>query len=70
MLAVTAAVVAFGSWALWPVHDASCVVYSGSYLPMDTSEAEVDASVQRRYDQALADGACGPPRARFHGWTR
>ncbi|WP_327575705.1 hypothetical protein [Streptomyces sp. NBC_00145] len=70
VLTVTAAVVAFGSWVLWPVYDSSCVVYSGSYIPMNAPKAEVDAAVQRRYDKALADGACGPKRARFHNWTR
>ncbi|MFG3369588.1 hypothetical protein ACIPWY_31370 [Streptomyces sp. NPDC090032] len=70
VLTVTAAVVAFGSWALWPVYDSSCVVYSGSYIPLNAPKAEIDAAVQRRYDKALADGACGPKRARFHNWTR
>ncbi|MER5491436.1 hypothetical protein [Streptomyces sp. NPDC002490] len=62
------AAVAFGSWALWPVRDPSCVVIAGAYLPMDATEAEIDAAVQRDFDRALADGACGPQRARFHGW--
>ncbi|QTI42461.1 hypothetical protein JYK04_00219 [Streptomyces nojiriensis] len=65
-----AAVVAFGSWVLWPVYDSSCVVYSGSYVPMNAPKAEVDAAMQWRYDKAVADGACGPKRARFHNWTR
>jgi hypothetical protein len=64
------AVVAFGSWALWPVYDSSCVVYSGAYIPMNAPKAETDAAVQRAYDKALADGACGPKRARFHNWTQ
>ncbi|MFD9722583.1 hypothetical protein [Streptomyces sp. NPDC059072] len=70
LLTVAAAVFAFGSWALWPVYDSSCVVYSGAYTPMNAPKAEVDAAAQRRYDKALADGACGPKRARFHNWTR
>ncbi|MFD5556631.1 hypothetical protein ACFWIA_22660 [Streptomyces sp. NPDC127068] len=70
VLAAAAAVVAFGSWALWPVHDPSCVVYSSAYLPMGASKAEVDAAVRQGYEEALADGACGPKRARFHYWTR
>ncbi|MFD7551316.1 hypothetical protein ACFV0R_28540 [Streptomyces sp. NPDC059578] len=70
VLTATAAVVAFGSWAMWPVHDPSCVVYSGSYVPMNAPKAEVDAAVQQSHDEALADGACGPKRARFHYWTR
>ncbi|MFJ4830760.1 hypothetical protein ACIP79_12685 [Streptomyces sp. NPDC088747] len=70
VLAAAAAVVASGSWVLWPVHDSSCVVYSGAYVPMNAPKAEADAAVQRRYDKALADGVCGPERARFHNWTR
>ncbi|WP_371648203.1 MULTISPECIES: hypothetical protein [unclassified Streptomyces] len=70
VLTVTAAIVAFGSWVPWPVYDSSCVVYSGSYVPMSAPKAEVDTAVQRRYDEALGDGACGPKRARFHNWTR
>lgn len=70
LLTVTAAVVAFRSWMLWPVYDSSCVVYSGAYIPMNAPKAEVDAAAQRHYDKALADGACGPKRARFHNWTR
>jgi hypothetical protein len=70
VLTVTATVVAFGSWVLWPVYDSSCVVYSGSYIPMNAPKAEADAAVQRHDDKALADGACGPKRARFHNWTR
>ncbi|WP_371652032.1 hypothetical protein [Streptomyces mirabilis] len=70
VLTVTAAVVAFGSWVLWPVYGSSCVVYSGAYTPMNAPKDEVDAAVQRGYDKALADGACGPKRARFHTWTR
>ncbi|MER5556212.1 hypothetical protein ABT001_31865 [Streptomyces sp. NPDC002793] len=69
-LTVMAAVVAFGSWALWPVYDSSCVVYSGAYVPMNAPKAEADAAVQRAYDKDLADGACGPKRARFHNWTQ
>ncbi|MEV5609109.1 hypothetical protein [Streptomyces sp. NPDC052225] len=69
VLTVTSVVVAFGSWALWPVHDSSCVVYSGAYVPMNAAKAEVEAAMQRAYDKALADGACGPKRARFHNWT-
>lgn len=65
-----AAVVAFGSWALWPVYDSSCVVLSGAYIPMNAPKAETEAAVQRAYDKALADGACGPKRARFHNWTQ
>ncbi|GAA3283617.1 hypothetical protein GCM10010493_75080 [Streptomyces lavendulae subsp. grasserius] len=65
-----AAAVAFGSWALWPVYDSSCVVCPGFYVPMNAPKAEVDAAAQRRYDKALADGACGPERACFHNWTR
>ncbi|MEV3875142.1 hypothetical protein [Streptomyces sp. NPDC049906] len=68
VLTVIAAVVAFGSWALWPVRDSSCVVIAGAYVPMEATEAEVDAAVQRDFDRALADGACGPQRARFRGW--
>ncbi|GAA5207588.1 hypothetical protein GCM10023323_23710 [Streptomyces thinghirensis] len=70
VLTVTAAVVALGSWTLWPVHDSSCVVYSGAYVPMNAPKTEVDAAAQRDYDKALADGACGPKRARFHNWTQ
>jgi hypothetical protein len=33
-------------------------------------KAEADAAVQRDYDKALADGVCGPKRARFHNWTQ
>ncbi|MFE2153784.1 hypothetical protein ACFXAO_27485 [Streptomyces lavendulae] len=69
VLTVTAAAVAFATWVLWPVHDSSCVVYSGSYVPMNAPEAEAEAALQRRHDKALADGACGPERARFHNWT-
>ncbi|MFG2590294.1 hypothetical protein [Streptomyces sp. NPDC048438] len=70
VLTVTAAVIAFGAWVLWPVYDSSCVVYSGSYIPMNAPKAEVDAAAQRGYDKPLADGVCGPKRARFHNWTR
>lgn len=70
MLAAAAAVVAFGAWALWPVADASCVVYSGAYVPADATKADTDAAVRRAHDKAVADGACGPKRARFHDWTR
>ncbi|MFF2249752.1 hypothetical protein [Streptomyces sp. NPDC058142] len=70
VLTVMAAVVAFGSWALWPVYDSSCVVYYGTYIPMNALTAETDAAVQRAYDKALADGACGPKRARFRNWTQ
>lgn len=70
VLTVMAAVVAFGSWALWPVSDSSCVVYSGAYTPMNAPKAETDAAMQRAYNKALADGACGPKRARFHNWTQ
>jgi hypothetical protein len=65
-----AAAVAFGTWALWPVYDSSCVVYAGVYAPMHAPKAETDAAVQQAYDKALAAGACGPKRARFHNWTR
>ncbi|MGW0786296.1 hypothetical protein [Streptomyces sp. NPDC002913] len=68
-LTVTA-VVALGSWVLWPVYNSSCVVCSGACTPMNATTDEVDAAVQRGYDKALADGACGPKRARFHNWTR
>ncbi|MGV9247651.1 hypothetical protein [Streptomyces sp. NPDC003710] len=47
VLTVMAAVVAFGSWALWPVYDSSCVVYSGACIPMNAPKAETDAAVQR-----------------------
>ncbi|MFD3803104.1 hypothetical protein ACFWSF_33775 [Streptomyces sp. NPDC058611] len=47
-----------------------CVAYSGVYIPMNAPKAEADAAVQRVYDKALADGACGPKRARFHNWTQ
>ncbi|MEV0918224.1 hypothetical protein AB0I93_28705 [Streptomyces sp. NPDC049967] len=67
---IAAAVVAFASWALWPVYDSSCVVYSGAYIPMNAPKAETDAAVQRAHEKALADGACGPKRARFHNWTQ
>ncbi|MEU5289391.1 hypothetical protein AB0G97_36150 [Streptomyces sp. NPDC020755] len=70
VLTMMAAVVACGSWALWPVYDSSCVVYSGAYIPMNTPKAEADAAMQRAYDKALTDGACGPKRARFHDWTQ
>ncbi|MEV5133405.1 hypothetical protein ACN6LF_000822 [[Kitasatospora] papulosa] len=70
MLAVTASVVAFGSWVLWPVSSSSCVIYSGAYAPMNAPKTEVDAALQRRYDEALANGACGPKQARFRNWTR
>ncbi|MFD3517441.1 hypothetical protein [Streptomyces sp. NPDC058657] len=69
VLTVTAAAVAFGTWALWPVHHSPCVVYSGAYTPVNAPQAETDAAVQRAYHDALADGACGPKRARFHNWT-
>uniref|UniRef100_A0AAU2VXN5 Uncharacterized protein n=1 Tax=Streptomyces sp. NBC_00008 TaxID=2903610 RepID=A0AAU2VXN5_9ACTN len=70
VLMVMAAVVAFGSWALWPVYNSSCAVYSGAYIPMSAPKAEADAAVRRAYDKTLADGACGPKRARFHNWTQ
>ncbi|MER6442348.1 hypothetical protein ABT275_39425 [Streptomyces sp. NPDC001185] len=70
VLTVTAAVVAFASWALWPVYDSSCVVYSGAYTPMNAPKAENDAAAGRAHDKALADGACGPKRARFRHWTQ
>ncbi|MBD2835180.1 hypothetical protein ID871_32205 [Streptomyces pratensis] len=28
--------------------------------PMNAPKTEVDAALQRRYDEALANGACGP----------
>lgn len=68
-LTATAAVIAIGSWVLWPVNGSSCVVYSGDYVAANAPKAEIDAATQRRYDQALADGACGPKRARFHSWS-
>ncbi|MDX2296816.1 hypothetical protein R6G00_32160 [Streptomyces roseofulvus] len=68
VLTVTAAVVAFGSWALWPVQDSACVVYSGSYVPANASQAEIDAAVRESYDKAVAAGACGPKRPRFSSW--
>ncbi|MFE9727402.1 hypothetical protein ACFYQ5_28400 [Streptomyces sp. NPDC005794] len=63
VLTVMAAVIAFGAWALWPVYDSSCVVYSGAYIPINAPKAETDAVMQRAYDKDLADGACGPKRA-------
>ncbi|MFC9583379.1 hypothetical protein ACFVJ8_11195 [Streptomyces yangpuensis] len=53
VLTVMAAVVAFGTWVLWPVYESSCVVYSGAYVPMNAPTAET-AAAQRAYDKALA----------------
>jgi hypothetical protein len=69
VLTVIAAVVALGSWSLWPVYDSSCVVYSGAYIPLNATKAKTDAVAQRVHDRALAGGACGPKRARFRNWT-
>ncbi|MFI8321647.1 hypothetical protein [Streptomyces sp. NPDC085529] len=68
VVTVTAAVVAFASWALWPVQKSACVVYSGSYVPANASQADIDAAARESYDKALAADACGPKRPRFTSW--
>lgn len=66
-LAMLAAVVAFGWYAAQPVHPA-CTVYSGAYVPVNASAVETDAAARQAYEKALADGACGPSRARLRDW--
>ncbi|MFF9909047.1 hypothetical protein [Streptomyces sp. NPDC013457] len=66
-LTVLAGIAAFGWYAAQPVHPA-CTVYSGAYVPLDASSAEVDAATRQAYGKALASGACGPSRARFRDW--
>ncbi|MFD8012593.1 hypothetical protein [Streptomyces sp. NPDC058955] len=67
-LIMLAAVIAFGWYAVQPVFP-ECTVYSGAYVPVDASAEEVDAATRQAYENALADGACGPPRARFRDWV-
>ncbi|MFL4907469.1 hypothetical protein ACJ6WF_30770 [Streptomyces sp. MMS24-I2-30] len=64
---MAATVAALGSWALWPVYQ-PCVTFTGAYIPLGAPKAEADAIERRAYERALADGACGPKRARFHNW--
>ncbi|MEU3723354.1 hypothetical protein [Streptomyces sp. NPDC031705] len=70
-LAVLAAVVAFGWYAVQPVHP-RCTVHSavgsGALVPAGTSAEEMEAVARQAYEDALADGACGPSHARFRDW--
>ncbi|MET8967015.1 hypothetical protein ACWEP8_09755 [Streptomyces hydrogenans] len=70
-LATSAAVVAFGWYAVQPVHPRcaiSTAVGSGSLTSVGTSAEERDAVARQAYEDALADGACGPSHARFRDW--
>ncbi|MFF2778532.1 hypothetical protein ACFVU3_26880 [Streptomyces sp. NPDC058052] len=69
-LATLAAVIAFGWYAVQPVHP-RCKTYavgSGSLTSAGASAEEREAVARQAYEDALADGACGPSRARFRDW--
>ncbi|MFJ6053448.1 hypothetical protein [Streptomyces sp. NPDC092307] len=70
-LAMLAAVVAFGWYAVQPVYPRCTIrsaVGSGGLVPAVTSEEEMTAIARQAYEDALADGACGPSHARFRDW--
>ncbi|MFF9148235.1 hypothetical protein ACF1BN_25620 [Streptomyces sp. NPDC014861] len=70
-LATLAAVVAFGWYALQPVHPRCAIhtaVGSGSLVSPGSSAEDREAAARQAYEDALADGACGPSRARFRDW--
>ncbi|MFF4012390.1 hypothetical protein [Streptomyces sp. NPDC001717] len=69
-LATLAAVVAFGWYAVQPVYP-RCTTYavgSGSLMSGGTSAEEREALARQAYEDALADGTCGPSHARFRDW--
>ncbi|MEV4918927.1 hypothetical protein AB0K47_19195 [Streptomyces tirandamycinicus] len=68
-LAMLAAVVAFGWYAVQPVYP-RCTTHTavGSGAITGTSMEEMEAVARQAYEDALADGACGPSRARFRDW--
>ncbi|MFE1271305.1 hypothetical protein [Streptomyces sp. NPDC058758] len=70
-LAVLAAVVAFGWYAVQPVYP-RCTIYSGvgsgAIMSAGISAEEMEAIARQAYEDALADGACGPSHARFRDW--
>ncbi|MFD0078761.1 hypothetical protein ACFVIY_41010 [Streptomyces sp. NPDC127166] len=69
-LATLAAVVAFGWYAVQPVYP-RCTTYavgSGSLMSAGTSAEEREAVARQAYEDALADGTCGPSHARFRDW--
>ncbi|MET9040442.1 hypothetical protein ACFWAN_37825 [Streptomyces mirabilis] len=65
---VLAATVTFAWYAAQPIYPA-CTVFSGAYVPAGASASDRDAAYRQAYEQALADGACGPSHARFRDWT-
>ncbi|MFF5487192.1 hypothetical protein [Streptomyces virginiae] len=66
-VAVLAAVVAFGWYAVQPVHP-RCAIGSGALMSAGTSAEEMEAAARQAYEDAVADGACGPAHARFRDW--
>ncbi|MFC7218815.1 hypothetical protein ACFQLX_11625 [Streptomyces polyrhachis] len=70
-LAMLAAIVAFGWYAVQPVYP-RCTIHSavgsGSIMSPSLSAEEMEAIARQAYEDALADGACGPSRARFRDW--
>ncbi|URM88936.1 hypothetical protein LUW75_01630 [Streptomyces sp. MRC013] len=68
-LAALVAVVAFGWYAVQPVYPRCTIgVGSGSLVSAGTSAEEMEAVARQAYEDALADGACGPSHARFRDW--
>ncbi|MFB7346058.1 hypothetical protein [Streptomyces hydrogenans] len=70
-LATLAGAVAFGSYAVQPVYP-RCTIYpgagSGAIMSAGISAEEREVVARQAYEDALADGACGPSRARFRDW--
>ncbi|MFF8601100.1 hypothetical protein ACF065_18400 [Streptomyces sp. NPDC015232] len=66
-LALLAAAVSFGWYALQPVYP-RCAIGSGALMSAGTSAEEREAAARQAYEDALADGACGPSQARFRDW--